>query len=91
MRRIVPSVVVLGLFAFLNAHNWCSPGWCASYGLPLKFYGWSDDIPTFNGQTTGLPGFSAPAFAVDMILALATTYAVYRKIRPRIVETPNVV
>ena len=81
MRRLARTAVVLGVFIVLNARNWCAPGWCAWYGLPVKFYGWSDEIVEINGHVLGQSGFSPFAFAFDLAVALSATYVAYFGLR----------
>ena len=81
MRRLAPALVFLG-FVALNAIDWChNPGWCQWYGLPFRFYGWSDDILTFNGVRIGAPGFSLPAFVADCLVAVLVALAVRRRLQ----------
>jgi hypothetical protein len=38
------------LFVLLNVVNWCTPGWCESYGFPLPYSWWSDAIMIIDGE-----------------------------------------
>lgn len=42
---------VLGVSAALNFVNWCSPGWCETFGFPLPWHAVSDAVATINGWT----------------------------------------
>jgi hypothetical protein len=68
-------------FAVLNTWNLCSPGWCASYGFPLQYKGWSDAQVIFNGVNLGITPFSPTALAVDVAIACLVAGAVFQLLR----------
>lgn len=78
-----------GAFLFLTANlaNTCAPGWCATYGFPIRFYWRSDEIITFNGRTPS--PFHPVALAVDLAVFVFGTYVVARAYR-RVISSTSV-
>ncbi len=66
--------IVLGL----SSVNWCAPGWCAHYGFPFSFYGWSDAMISINGWAPSGP-FSPLTFFVDCLVWGAVAHRIIRK------------
>ncbi|MBV9492863.1 MAG: hypothetical protein JOZ54_01355 [Acidobacteria bacterium] len=83
--RLAFAFVAFG-FALVNVMNWCSPGWCESFGFPFAYSWRSDAILIFNGENLSA-GFSIPALWKNVglfFLATAVMSFVYRRARPGI-------
>src|ERR1051325_8733798 len=67
-------------YASLNTINWCQPGWCGRFGVPLTYWWWSDEILIING-TDVHAGFSVAALAGDVAIfaVLCTVLAAVRR------------
>jgi hypothetical protein len=74
-KRTWRLVFYLAGFSFfvVNCIDTCSPGWCSGLGFPFTYFGWSDSMFSFNGETSspfseiGL-GLNASVFGVACYL-----------------------
>jgi hypothetical protein len=66
------TMAVLAVFAYLNATNWCNPGWCYTYGWPFTFFDESDAIIIINGEMFPRGFFLGPLL-LDILIALSVT------------------
>ena len=74
------AVGLWGWVAFdgvFNTVNKCTPGWCASYGFPLRFYSWTDAILSFNGWSPA--PFQPAALVIDVLVFLVPFLMVLRR------------
>jgi hypothetical protein len=69
-RRFAFAGIVFGGLLYLNLRNGCQPGWCGTYGFPVAYYRWSDEIVKINGVVVGR-GFSPVGLAVDVGVTVA--------------------
>jgi hypothetical protein len=65
------------LVLLLSTVNWCAPGWCAHYGFPFSFYGWSDAMISFNGWEPS--PFNAVTFVLDLAVWVAGGYGIVKR------------
>jgi len=75
--RALGAGTVLGIFGWLNIHNWCQPGWCGRFGVPVTFYKYTDQIAEFNGKLLNEPSFSLVALMIDLVVAVAIAWGVW--------------
>jgi hypothetical protein len=70
MSRFI-GFAVLGVFGFLNATNWCSPGWCREYGWPFTHYFAGDATVVINGVASPSGFFFLP-FLGNLLIAFTS-------------------
>lgn len=66
------TVAVVAVFVYLNAVNWCNPGWCYTYGWPFAFLDLSDSIVIMNGEMLPQGLFLGPLL-LNILIALSVT------------------
>jgi len=60
-------------YVLLNMANWCSPGWCETFGFPMPYYRSSDAHIVINGWSQ--TPFSAIGLGVDVGLGATVAIA----------------
>jgi hypothetical protein len=73
-------VLFVTTFAALNLVNWCNPGWCGSFGFPLRYAWWSDSIMIMNGVNLSA-GTSFLSLAVNIAGGLGMVALLVRSSR----------
>jgi hypothetical protein len=68
---------VLGVFGYLNATNWCSPGWCWEYGWPFTHYFVGDAIVVINGVESPSGFFVLPLLGNLVVAFGAASVAIW--------------
>ena len=77
-RRWRWTFIVIAFFVLaINFINWCSPGWCATYGLPLPYFSWSDVF--IDGRQPS--PFHPILLALDLLVYGAITYRFAKRYR----------
>lgn len=71
-------------FATANLVNLYSPGWCAHFGFPLEYQGWSDAQLVMNGVNYGITPFNPTILAVNAVVGVAFSSVVFVLFRRRV-------